>query len=123
MNLKELFPKYRIDWDEARTKRDMDPLMMQIRCQHGHIYIHDAENELLAVSTARSGPLANRIAKLPGTTILQDADDGMTIAFPLTMFKQIAKIVKPRTRRKLSPEQREANIARLAAARKNKNKS
>ncbi|MHB8971525.1 MAG: hypothetical protein ACYC3X_04520 [Pirellulaceae bacterium] len=41
---------------------------------------------------------------MPFTTVTQDGDDGMNIVFPVEHFKTVAAIVKPRRRRRLSPE-------------------
>ena len=75
MNLREMFPKYRIEYDASKQGRGDDPLLQQIACRHGHIYVHS--DSLLGVGTDKRGSVAAAIARLPGVEVWQDADDGI----------------------------------------------
>jgi hypothetical protein len=55
--------------------------------------------------------LAGRLAA--GITVHQHGDIKRTLLFDLAMFDAVAAIVKPRRRRKLSKEQKAANVERL----------
>jgi hypothetical protein len=46
--------------------------------------------------------------------VVQDGDDGITVAFPAKRFPEIAKLMKPRRRRQLSPERRSKQVEQLA---------
>ena len=99
---------YRIAYDEAwkheRGKpwaSEEEPFLQIILCrQGGHIYPH---GDGLAFADKDGGQLGRKVAKLPGTTKLQDGDDGMNVGFPLEMFDQVARIVHPRRRRRGRP--------------------
>ncbi len=111
LNLKTMYGhQYRIRWDEAREGRSQDPAMMQIPCQYGIIYPHSAT--LLVVEIDYHNPTANRVGRIPGVTLHQDGDQEKTFLFPVELFPEVARIVKPRVRRRLSPENRQ----RLAEA-------
>jgi len=45
--------------------------------------------------------------------VAQDGDDGANVVFPLEHFQEVAKITKPRRRRRLSERQRAAAPERL----------
>jgi hypothetical protein len=110
MNLRETFGRrYRIEYDPAHKRGD-DPLLQQIPCKHGHVYIHSAE--LLAVAT-NGRKVGLRVAKLAGTVVLQEGSDGFNIAFPATMFAKVAAIVRPRRKRKTTAKE----LSRLAGMR------
>jgi hypothetical protein len=103
INLRERFPKYQIEYDPAHKRGD-DPWMQVIPCHYGHIYPQGGE--LLAVAT-NGRKVGLKLAKLPGVTVLQDGDDGMNIAFPITALPKVAAIMKPRRRRKVTEKERE----------------
>jgi len=95
--------RYQVEYEEShRGKRD-DPWLLIIPCQRGHVYVFSSE--LLGVATD-GRKIAQRIAKLPGAEIWQEADDGMNVLFPLKAFPQVAKLVKPKRKRKLTEKQR-----------------
>jgi hypothetical protein len=114
-DLSELFGDvYRITHDEAAESRN-DPWGMTMNGKNGIIYPFG--HDLLAVDIDYHPAAARKVAAIPGVRLHQDGGlrGEMTFVFPVDLFEQVAAIVKPRKRRKLSPEQREANIARLAA--------
>jgi hypothetical protein len=122
VNLRALFgADYRITFDDCYDsyhvpKASLDPWLMQIACKGG-ITIYPHGGDLLAVEVDYHSTLAKRLAALPGVTLHQDGNREKTFLFPLALFDQVAAIVQPRRKRKLSPEQRESATARLAQAR------
>ena len=69
-------------------------------------------NDLATQSDSRS--IGLRVAKVPGVEIIQEGDDGFNATFPVEAFAAVARLVKPKRKRQLSPEQREAATNRLA---------
>jgi len=108
MNLKELFPQYKITFDPAATGRN-DPHMMQIPCVKGIIYPH-AEGILALECKTYT---ARCLRQLSGVTIHQEGDSEWTLLFPIGLFDQVAAIVQPKKRRFLTPAQRAAAVERL----------
>lgn len=96
----------------ARTD---DPWLRIIPCRHGHIYPHGGDT--LAASTDRRGAVATRLVALPGVTLHQDGSDGVTVLFHVDRFGEVAEIMQPRRRRRLSEAQRRACTERLARVR------
>lgn len=99
INLSEAFPGYQVD----RAGKRNDPWLQVIPCKYGEIYPH---GELPAVAT-NGRKIGLKVAKLPGAIVLQDGTDGMNIAFLVAAFPAVAKIVKPRRKRKVTAEQLE----------------
>ena len=89
-----------------------DPWLMAISCQNGHICPWGGS--ILAACTKAAGSVANRLKALPFTTVAQDGSDGSNVLFDVVHFDLVAKIMKPRRRRRLSPEARRAAGERLA---------
>ncbi len=119
VNLKRHFgDRYRVEFEESyhadhgERARTVDPWLMVILCQHGHIYPHS--HSQLGASTDRSGKTANQLKRLACTTVVQDGSDGVNVIFEVTDFEKVAEILKPRRRRRQTPEQRQASIERLA---------
>src|SRR5262245_44392252 len=83
--------------------------MMQIPCMFGTIYPHGGE--MLAVDADHHPKAVRALATLEGVRCWQDGDRETTFIFPLTLFDRVAGVIRPKRRRRLSPEQR----ARLAA--------
>src|SRR4051812_47664134 len=109
INLREQFGRqYRIGHDPAYAAehggrgRTDDPWLQILLCRRGHIYPHGGD--LLGVATNSRGSTATAIATLPGVIVVQDADDGINAIFPLSMFEQIAQLIKPRRKRQLSAQ-------------------
>lgn len=96
--------------ERGDTARAVDPWLMTIPCQHGHIFPFGGS--VLAVATNTRGGISKRLAALNCCTLHQDGDDGCNLLFDARHFARVAKIVKPRKRRRLSPEHR----AKLLAA-------
>ncbi|MHB8969719.1 MAG: hypothetical protein ACYC3X_06115 [Pirellulaceae bacterium] len=96
---------------EAPAGTRSDPWSQIIPCQHGHIYPHGGN--LLGFASRRRGAVARRVACLPYAEVMQAGDDGLNIVFPLERFTEVAAIVHPKRRRRLSDAQRAAAIKRL----------
>ena len=119
VNLKERFgEQYRVVYEESyiaqygHNTRTADPWLQIILCHHGHIFPHGGH--ILAASSCGRGPTARKLAALPGVTIHQDGSDGMTVLFPVERFNDVAVLMKPRRRRRMTEAQRAAATARLA---------
>ena len=111
INLKERFgAQYKVTYEESyyaeRSRHTLvDPWLMIIPCQHGHIYPQGGD--LLAVSTDKRGGIARQVIGSPFVTVEQDGTDGINATFPVERFDEVAAIVKPKRRRRLSAERRE----------------
>ena len=57
--------------------------------------------------------MANKLKALPSTTVAQDGDDGATVVFHARHFDEVARIMKPRKRRRLSASERQKRAERL----------
>lgn len=119
VNLKEMFgDRFKIDVDESyyaerpELRREEEPWLTHVVCQHGHIGVWG--EDLLVAATNSAGSVAMRLKALPFVQVAQDGADGVNVTFPLEHFDAVAEIMKPRKRRRLSEEQRAANIERLA---------
>jgi hypothetical protein len=109
LNLKSRFGKqFRVTREAGSEKGD--PFGLLIACRHGHIYLHGVNR--LGVATDTRGPIAKRLAALPGLTIVQDGSDGINCTFAPELFEAVAAVIRPKRRRRLSPEHR----AKLVAA-------
>lgn len=67
----------------------------------------------MAACTDKAGSTARRLKALPFAVVAQDGDDGANVVFPVDRFEEVAEIMRPRRRRRLSPEAREAARVRL----------
>ncbi len=112
LNLLERFGDiYRISFDPAYSAyhipRDkLDPWMMQLLCRRGVIYPHGGDR--LAVEVDGRPKAAKALAALPGIILWQDGDQEKTFVCPLSLFDQVAAIVRPRKRRRLPQASRAA---------------
>jgi len=102
--------RWRLEYEQTGKTRTNDPWLLSIPAQHGHIYKHS--DELLGVAT-KNRVIGLRLAKLPGITVTQEADDGFNLVFPLKLLPKVVRVVKPKRKRQLSPLQRE-RLARYA---------
>ena len=84
---------------------------MILLCVNGHICPWDAGR--LAACTRGPGKIVQRLRALPFAEVTQDGDDGANVAFPLEHFEEMAEIMQPRKRRRLSEEQRRQSVERL----------
>ena len=109
IDLQERFgDRYRVAYDESHeadrgpNARTHDPWLLTLPCRFGHIYPHGGK--LLGASTDHRGPIANRLAALSCVHVVQDGDDGINVAFNVAAFDQVAAVMKPKRRRRLTPE-------------------
>ena len=56
-----------------------------------------------------------RLEKLPGVEVWQEAEDGMNVVFPARLFPAVAKIVKPKRKRKVSAGEQKRRVTQGAA--------
>lgn len=117
-NLKALYGKrYRVEYEESyyaqygAKARVEDPWLMIIPCKHGHICPW-TETKLAACSNTEWA--TGRLMRSPNVEVCQSGADGVNALFELKHFKEVAKIMKPMTVRKLSAEQKAACAKRLA---------
>jgi hypothetical protein len=54
------------------------------------------------------------MAALPCVRIEQDANDGLTVSFAAEHFGDVAQIARPKRRRQMTADQRQAAVDRLA---------
>ena len=118
INLKQRFgEQFRVEYEESyrvergENGRAEDPWLMILLCEHGHICPWGGTQ--LAACTNHAGRVATKLKALPFTTVAQDGDDGANVLFDVEHFDQVAAIMKPRRRRRLSPEARQAAGERL----------
>lgn len=109
--------KYRTTYEESyfadrsELARTHEPYLMVVLCRHGHIFLNGPD--VLGASTDRRGAIARRLCNLPGIKVVQDGDDGINAVFSPDLFDSVAKIMKPRRRRRLNDEQKKAASERL----------
>ena len=105
---------YRAHGPDARRR---DPWLTIIPCRFGHLYPFGGE--FLAASVDGFPKVAGRLRKLPCCRVHQDGDDGeLTVVFHVNDLARVAGIIRPRCRRKLSPERRAELADRMRAIRK-----
>jgi hypothetical protein len=97
--------RYRIELDESANlggiSRDEMPWYYRVACQHGHVYLH-GENTLGAFSGGLI--VGKRLLALPGVTPHQRGDLEVSVTFPPDLFPEVAALLKPLKRRRLSDE-------------------
>jgi hypothetical protein len=119
LNLKKEFgDKYRVVYEESYYAeygphaRVEDPWLMIIPCRNGHICPWGGR--FLAACTNNLGPVANPLMALPFARTSQ-IGDGANIHFDAEHFEEVARIMKPRKLRWLSPEEQTKRTRRLRA--------
>lgn len=122
VNLRERFGKrYRVTFEESYCSqygdqaRIDDAWFQVIASRLGHVF--PFSDSLLAASTVARGPLARRLADLPFCRIWQDADDGITVVFPVDQFDIVASMLRLPKRRQLTEAQLKALAEHGAAHR------
>jgi hypothetical protein len=106
LDLRAHYSQYRIVDEPGWGKVKGAPPV--IACRNGHISAWGRDT--LAASTNQRGPVATKLAKIG--QLWNDADDGVTILFSPDQFADVAKVMVPRRRKRLSPEHQ----AKLSAA-------
>ena len=113
IDLKERFGRrYRIGYDESYhaehglNARIHDPWLMIVVCKFGRIFPHGGTT--LAASVDGYPKVAGRLRRLSCCRVHQDGDFGeLTVVFHVADFPKVAKILRPRRRRQVSPRERE----------------
>ena len=108
--------RYKIGFDPCydpkhRPREKYDSWMMVVLCERGAI--HPYGGNLLAVEVENRPVTANRLRELDCTTLAQEGDYFAAFTFNVADFIQIAEIVKPRRRRRLSAAQKREAANRL----------
>ena len=117
INLRQAYGKdFRIGIDPAYDARGLhldklDPWCFVLPCRFGCIWPYGGS--MLAVDIDYHGRIAKKVAELPGVRVLCDGHREKTYLFHVWMFDQVAALVLPQRRRKMSDEQKKVCIDRL----------
>jgi hypothetical protein len=103
--------RWRIELDEAAGGRWKDPWLFTVPCRNGHLF--PAGPDRIGAATNRSGAIVRRLRQIDGAEVVADGSDGANVVFPLAAARYVARVMKPRSRRKLTP----AHAAALARGR------
>jgi len=103
--------RWRIDLDPAAAGRRKDPWLFTVPCRNGHLY--PAGGDLIGAATNRSGAIVRRLREIPGAVVVADGTDGANVHFPVAVVRYVARVMKPRSCRQLTP----AHAAALARGR------
>jgi hypothetical protein len=117
INLRATFgDRFRVRYEEsyyvqrgAFRPRGEDPWLQIIPCDFGHIGPWGGST--LAACTNGRGPTVTRLTALACVKVAQNGTDGVNVLFDVADFEQVAAIMRPKRRRKVS----EAERQRLAA--------
>jgi hypothetical protein len=108
LNLKRRFGRrYRVTYEESYWAEHgpgawaEDPALMIIPCKYGHFFPWDTAT--LAASVDGHPNVAGRLRRLKCCRVVQGGDLGeLTVSFDVADFPQVARITRPRRRRRLS---------------------
>ena len=106
--------RWRIELDESAGGRRKDPWMLTVPCRNGHLY--PAGPDLIGAATNRAGAIVRKLRAIPGVVVEADGTDGANVVFTRAALRHVARVMKPRSCRKLSP----AHAAALARGRVSK---
>jgi hypothetical protein len=106
--------RWRIELDEAAQGRRKDPWMLTIPCRHGHLF--PAGPDLIGAATNRAGAIVRKLRAILGVVVVADGSDGANVTFTRAALSHVARVMKPRSCRKLSP----SHAAALARGRLSK---
>ena len=119
VNLKERFgDRFKVANEESYQAergdhgRAEDPWLMVILCLNGEIYPYG--DDQLVASTKVAGGVARALTALAFTTLHKDGSDGADVIFPVDRFDEVAGIMKPRKRRRVSDAERK-RLAEMGA--------
>ena len=112
---------YQITFDPACARRRvprrcLGPWLMQLPCGGRGVTIYPFGGDRLAVEVDGRPGLAKKLTGTPDVEPWQDGDREKTFLFPVGRFSEVAAVVKPHRRRRLSPEWRAELARRLLAA-------
>ena len=103
--------RWRIELDEAANGRRNDPWLLTIPCRNGHLF--PAGPDLIGAATNRAGAIVRKLRAIPGVVVEADGTDGANVVFTRAALRHVARVMKPRSCRKLSA----AHAAALARGR------
>ena len=109
--------KWQIGLDEAAGGSWANPWNYIVRCRYGHLYPVDKDR--IGAATDRAGVIVRKLSAIDGVEVFQDGEDGANAVFHRAKLRLIARVMKPRSARQLSPAQQAA----LAQGRLQKNPS
>ena len=120
INLRKQFGKrYRVRHEEsfyAEGRRVACPGLMILLCKYGDVYPFGGR--MLAAAVDGHPKIAGTLRRLECVEVFQDGDFGeVTVAFNVDDFAKVARIMRPRRRRQVTPEQRAEMVARLQQSR------
>jgi hypothetical protein len=110
INLLERFGKdYKITFDPAYDsghvpRRCLGPWLLQLPCRGKGVTIYPFGGDRLAVEVDGRPGLVKKLTALPGVEVWQDGDREKTFLFDVGLFDQVAALVRPLRRRRLSSE-------------------
>jgi hypothetical protein len=113
LNLRELFgARFLIRHDEAYRGGREDAWLLVVPCtgRRGHFFPFGGRR--IGVSSDRPG-VTRKLKALGYCTLVQDGTDGALFHFDVDHFEQIASIMKPKRRRRMSAAQRAEGTERL----------
>ena len=118
INLKQQFGgRFKVAYEESYhaergdNGRAEDPWLMVVLCQNGEIYPYG--DDQLVASTKIAGGVARVLKALTFTTLHKDGSDGVDVIFPADRFEDVAGIMKPRKRRRMTEEAKRQAAERL----------
>ena len=93
--------RWRIELDEAANGRRKDPWLFTVPCRNGHL--DPAGPDRIGAATNRAGAIVRKLRAIPGVVVEADGDDGANFTFTRAALRHVARVMKPRSCRKLSP--------------------
>jgi hypothetical protein len=101
--------RYKVGHDSVARSRSekADPWLLTLPCRFGTVYPYGRDR--LAVEIDRHPAKARQVAQIPGVQLTQDGDREKTFVFPVELFDQVARVVRPYRRHRVSPVSR-ANL-------------
>ena len=94
-------------------RESLDPWMMTIPCEVGHIYPFG--DRLLAIDIEGHCRMRGMVKRLACTELHTEGDADICCLFDVANIDQVAKLVKPKRRRQYTDEQRAEMTDRLRA--------
>ena len=82
--------------------------MMQIPCQGRGVTIYPRGGDMLAVEVDRRPGIVAKLNAIEGLRLHQDGDTETTFLFHVGLFEQVAEVVRPRRKRQVNDQRRQA---------------
>lgn len=100
-------------YDPTGIRHDnLDPWYFTIPCKFGTIWAHGGK--MLCIDIDYHDRIARKVGAIPGVRLKCDGDREKTFIFPVSLFGEVADLVKPRRRKQMTPKQRREAVKRLA---------